>query len=292
MVGQIQRILDVPADAGKGFGVYENLHGFAGGAELSDALKENASQYYGSAGAAFVEALIGYRGKWSELGLRLKEATDRLLSSCQLKGAQGQILRAAGHFGVIALAGELATKLGVTGWASGEAERAVTVCFKAWLSKRGRGRALEDELIKAQIRRFVQEQDACFPEITRKRKSTTESSSDTEREELEHEDIEPAETEGELQDNESKFIMKDGNRLVLRKAGYSKISPDGKYWLVFPGFFRKELCKGFTVEKVEQVLFAAGWLKRDKAGKTCPRLYIPGGNQRMYLLTPKVLTGE
>lgn len=49
---------------------------------------------------------------------------------------EGQIQRAADRFAVLALAGELATAYGVTGWPEGEAIRAVGVCFELWRNQR------------------------------------------------------------------------------------------------------------------------------------------------------------
>src|SRR5690606_21184271 len=47
--------------------------------------------------------------------------------------------RAAGRFALLALAGELATDYGVTGWPEGEAIQAAAAGFNAWRSLRGRG---------------------------------------------------------------------------------------------------------------------------------------------------------
>ncbi|MEL3925754.1 RNA helicase, partial [Aeromonas enteropelogenes] len=52
-------------------------------------------------------------------------------------------------------AGELATRLGVTGWPEGEAIRAARVCIKAWLAERGHLGNKEDAATLAQVRGFV-----------------------------------------------------------------------------------------------------------------------------------------
>ena len=66
----------------------------------------------------------------------------------QAPGDAGQAKRAAARFAVLALAGELATDYGVTGWPEGEAIRAAAVGFAAWQSLRdaGRGNAERDQI--------------------------------------------------------------------------------------------------------------------------------------------------
>jgi putative DNA primase/helicase len=63
--------------------------------------------------------------------------------------------RAINRFALVAAAGELATKLGVTGWPEGEAVRAVRVCLKAWLAERGHLGNKEDEATLVQICAFI-----------------------------------------------------------------------------------------------------------------------------------------
>jgi len=56
-VGVDVRLIDLEADAGKGFGVFEDLHGSSSAAEFADALQHAALTRYGTAGRAFVEVL-------------------------------------------------------------------------------------------------------------------------------------------------------------------------------------------------------------------------------------------
>ena len=61
--GQSVRVVDVPADAGRGFGVFENLHGFADGALLSAHLRLSSEAHSGHAGRAFVECITQDRAE-------------------------------------------------------------------------------------------------------------------------------------------------------------------------------------------------------------------------------------
>jgi len=56
--GQEVRLLDLPADAGAGLGVFEQLHGHGSGASFSKVIELAACSYYGTAGPAFVQKII------------------------------------------------------------------------------------------------------------------------------------------------------------------------------------------------------------------------------------------
>ena len=53
------------------------------------------------------------------------------------EGADGQVMRALGRFGLVAAAGELAIDMGVLPWVPGEAGAAALRCFQDWVEVRG-----------------------------------------------------------------------------------------------------------------------------------------------------------
>src|SRR4029453_14062513 len=55
--GQEVRLVDVPADAGTGLGMFEDLHGAESSKAFADQLREATPRHYGHAGRAFVAAL-------------------------------------------------------------------------------------------------------------------------------------------------------------------------------------------------------------------------------------------
>jgi uncharacterized protein (DUF927 family) len=57
MAGQEARMVSLPADAGAGLGVFQQLHGRADAAALATHIKKSAKTYFGSAGRAFLQAL-------------------------------------------------------------------------------------------------------------------------------------------------------------------------------------------------------------------------------------------
>ena len=121
------RSLDVPV-SGK-FGAWNNLHGFPTGAAFSDELKRAAVTHYGRAGRAFLEKLTRDTRNFCEWLERIKA-----LRAFSDEGGEGQDKRAAARFALMALAGELATEYGITGWEEGTAINAAAEGFKGWRS--------------------------------------------------------------------------------------------------------------------------------------------------------------
>jgi hypothetical protein len=61
MDGMVARLPTLPADAGMGMKIYENLHGFNDGAELSDQIRQATIKFYGSAIRPYLEKLVEIR---------------------------------------------------------------------------------------------------------------------------------------------------------------------------------------------------------------------------------------
>lgn len=149
--GMEVRTIQIPSDTGH-HGAFEWLHGMEGGRTFADTLKANADHQHGSAFRTYVEALAGDLEAHSE---RLRAEIKRIAAELTPHGAGNQVGRAINRFALVAAAGELATRLGVTGWPEGEALRAVRVCLKAWLAERGHLGNHEEAAILAQVRKFV-----------------------------------------------------------------------------------------------------------------------------------------
>ncbi|MTD33444.1 hypothetical protein [Paludibacterium denitrificans] len=64
-------------------------------------------------------------------------------------GAAEEVGRVAARFALVAFAGELATRYGVTGWQAGEAFRAARRCFREWLAENNTGQAADDRALFA-----------------------------------------------------------------------------------------------------------------------------------------------
>ena len=130
--GQSVRLLDIPA--ARKFGAWDELHGFTSGTTFSDALKRSAVTHHGHAGRAFLEQLTRDGRDFCELLERIKA-----LPNFAAEDGEGQDKRSAGRFALFALAGEIATEYGLTGWPEGEAIKAAAEGFELWRTMRGRG---------------------------------------------------------------------------------------------------------------------------------------------------------
>jgi putative DNA primase/helicase len=146
--GQSVRLLDVPA--ARRFGLWDELHGIPSGAALSDAIKDAAKAQHGHAGRAFLERLT--HDTWN-FSAKLEEFKG--LPMFAADGGEGQDKRAAARFGLIGMAGELATEYGLTRWPEGAAMRAAGEGFKLWLSMRGKGND-ERRQIAEQVSAFIE----------------------------------------------------------------------------------------------------------------------------------------
>jgi uncharacterized protein (DUF927 family) len=132
--GQEIRMCDVPADAGKGFGLFEKLNGAATPAEMATELRTAALRFYGAPIRSFLPALIG-----SEWQARVEQCRNTFRASVrELYGdVSSETSRAIARFSIVAAAGELASEIGTTGWPAGEATGATLVCFSAWFREKG-----------------------------------------------------------------------------------------------------------------------------------------------------------
>lgn len=150
--GQEIRLADLDADAGKGFGLFENLHGRADGAALARELAEATSRHHGTAAPAFLSALVA---ELDQVPAVIEAVRRAWLNRHLPAGASGQAHRVAGRFALIGAAGEIATGYGLTGWPKGTALEAAAVCFRAWTDGRGGAGNREPAAMLDQVRRFL-----------------------------------------------------------------------------------------------------------------------------------------
>ncbi|MCV6588506.1 MAG: DUF927 domain-containing protein [Marinobacterium sp.] len=151
--GHEVRIIDLPADAGAGYGLFEELHGQTDGAHLSRLLVEQSKQFNGQPARAFLAQLAAHK----EEAIRLVDDTrQHFLTLVAPAAADGQVKRVADRFALIAAGGELASGWKITGWPQGAATDAAETCFQSWLDNRGTSGSLEDKQALEQVRGFFQ----------------------------------------------------------------------------------------------------------------------------------------
>ncbi|MFC7433590.1 DUF927 domain-containing protein [Hydrogenophaga bisanensis] len=151
--GQEVRMADIPADAGRGMGAFENLHDREGGADFARHITGQAGSVYGATGRAWLQHLTEHT---DGLKARIRDAAARLAAQIVPEAAGGQVERVGARFALVGAAGELATAAGLTGWPEGEAQRAARECFNAWLAARGGTGNGEVSAMLRQVRRFLE----------------------------------------------------------------------------------------------------------------------------------------
>jgi putative DNA primase/helicase len=137
--GQLVRLLNIPA--ARKFGVFDDLHDFAGGREMADHFKTECAKHYGHAGIKFIEYII-QQGN-SDFGGTLAKIEQ------QFPPTDGQAARAASRFALYAMAGELAIEAGIVPWKQGSALDACKVMFEQWLQMRGDGATEHKQILQA-----------------------------------------------------------------------------------------------------------------------------------------------
>lgn len=155
--GQEVRLADVPADAGAGCGLFEELHGAEGARTFAEQLGQATREQYGTAAPAFLAFLADRLRRDPECGAELRAEADGLVRAwlADWPEVNGQVSSVARRFALVAVAGELAGEAKLTGWVKGEAAEAARACFRAWLGERGTLGAREDQQAVQQLAGFI-----------------------------------------------------------------------------------------------------------------------------------------
>lgn len=145
------RMVQIPSDTGK-YGAFENLHGFEGGKEFAEYLEQSCRQYHG---APFRDWLRWIAGNLAGITARAKAMKKEYERTLLPTDSGNQVGRIVDRFALLAVAGELATEAGITGWKPGEAYNAARNCLNAWLKDRGHAANQEEVDALEKVRRFI-----------------------------------------------------------------------------------------------------------------------------------------
>jgi uncharacterized protein (DUF927 family) len=151
--GQEVRFVNIESNAGAGYGLFEELHGFKGGAAFSKYLVECSKRYYGTAIRAFLKHLI--EGT-SLIRREARNFVKNFIAKYVPANAGGEVGRVANRFALAAYAGEFASSQGITGWAEGASSAAAAQLFSEWIESRGTIGSSEAELAVKQVRAFLE----------------------------------------------------------------------------------------------------------------------------------------
>ncbi|RFC35299.1 MAG: Uncharcterized protein, DUF927 family [Candidatus Nitrotoga sp. SPKER] len=274
--GQDVRMADIPADAGKGLGLFENLHGYADGKAFANRIEYLAKINYGASGDAWLVALTA---NTETLKAKVRPRIDALATKMIPKNSSGQVGRVATRFALVGVAGEIATEMGLTGWPVGESKRSAIICFNAWLEARGDQGDGEIIAMLRKVRRFL-------------------------------------ETNGESRfsmwhrvgdDNAPKTLLKAGVRRMVNAHGEpikSNNHPAAEYaekmsliqveevsfeYFILPETFRSEVCQSFDYKAVCRALLDHGCLLPGNGRTFDCKQRLPGiGNVWVYRIPPAI----
>jgi putative DNA primase/helicase len=151
--GQLLRMLDIPADRGLGFGVFDSGGSECDAAALARSINCAASKAYGAAGPEFVRRILAER----VTGDDVRAMVGGFVRDECPAGADGQVERVAHRLGLFAAAGELATVFDLTGWREGEAREATAWALKAWLGNRGGVEPAEVRAVIGQVQLYFEQ---------------------------------------------------------------------------------------------------------------------------------------
>lgn len=279
--GQEVRMIDVPGDAGRGLGVFEELHDAGEAGNFAEQLKRAALAQYGTAGPAFVAWVAEKLRKeddWCErmVAPRIGDFLEEYLP----EGADGQVRSVARRLAVIAIGGELATQAGITGWPARAAWEAGGACFAAWLDERGSATGREELAAVSQVRGFIEKHGQARFEIFPDRGSD-EASADPARE------------------GGGPVGPPVERRVVMNRAGWRRWSADpsqrggGVWTYLFNSTGWKEALEGINLRAAGQILHAAGYLLSAQGGKWSKTVDVPGhGVGRFYVVSADILAGD
>ncbi|RHZ98855.1 DUF927 domain-containing protein [Cereibacter sphaeroides] len=262
MAGQEVRIVDIVADAGRGMGLFEDLHSFKTADAFARHLKAATAKHHGHAAIAFLEELVPkvkvYRERAAAFVKGFHEA------HCP-PGADGQVSRVLARFALVTAAGELATEFGVLPWQAGDASHGAAVCFEAWMRGRGGSGAAEDREAVALVRRFIEAHGSSR--------------------------FEPM---GALAPKDGQ-----GNPLetrIINRVGFVRLADgaEGAREYIFMPEAWKEVCAGHDPSRVAKVLAERGFLRPGNDGKTSRPVRLPGGTKatRCYVVANDILNDD
>jgi len=251
--GQQVRVVDLPADAGAGHGMFEQLHGFANGDALARHLRLATSRVYGKPCRAFIPNLVDHpRRAGDQAAGYARECVEEWCPA----GTSGQVLRVAARFGLVAAAGEMAARWGVAPWPTQAATSGAKKCFDDWLAERGGTEPAEVREAITAVRRFIEQHGASR--------------------------FEPAGT----------YADPEKDPRIVNRVGFRRPDGSGgTEYLVLPESWRSEVCSGLDPVAAAKVLADRGMLARGSDGKLQDRQRVPGFANpiRCYRLTSKVL---
>ena len=246
-LGQEIRLIEIDIDQSQ-YGVFDCIDFAEDGAKQSSLINERVKEVYGVAGLEWLRYLTQNKTERIQQAKYLFEQYQTTLTADH---TQGHISRVASSFALVAVAGELATVAGITGWQNGLAFKSAQQVFNVWLNNfEYQGDYAEREML-SQVKAFFEAHGSSRFEC----------------------------------------ITPDPDRpeRINNRMGYWKIDSGEKKYLVYTEQFKNEICKGLDSRKVASVLAKNGWIEHD-VNKFTKATRMPDSSKttRVYLFNEKM----
>ena len=231
-LGQEIRLIDIDIDQSE-HGLFDQIDFAEDGAKQSRLLVEHSNQSYGVAGMAWLKYLTHDKKRVIEQAKQmLQQYSKELIAQHQ----EGHVIRVATAFALVAVAGELATQAGITGWQTGTAFKAVKTAFNEWVNN-------FEYVGDYQSKEYILHVKAFF--------EANESS-------------------------RFEAVTPDPDHMekIINRVGYWKIENGEKIFFVLPEQFKNEVCKGYDYRKIAKSLLLHDLLEHD-TGKTSKTVRLP-----------------
>lgn len=150
--GQEIRLADIPADAGAGMGLFENIHDASSSAVFAESLAESTTKFHGELGIAWLSHLVEHRANLIHL---IRPMLQKMVTHMLEPESAGQIARVARRFALVGVAGEIATAAKLVEWQKGQSSTAAIACFSAWREAFGDTGNREDRALIDRLRAFM-----------------------------------------------------------------------------------------------------------------------------------------
>jgi uncharacterized protein (DUF927 family) len=256
--GQEVRLVNIEADAGKGYGLFEELHRFTDASLFAKHLIDASRNYYGAAIRDFLKRLVTTPDL---ITMRARAFIDRFVADKVTKQASGEVLRVARRFGLIAFAGKLASSYGITGWDEEESVKAAKKLFDEWIAQRGTHGSSDEEAAIRQVRAFIELHGAS--------RFQSEQPAQDQRQSLEV------------------------STRIHNRAGFKLTTDDGIEYCILPETFRNEVCRGFDYRQIAQALAEKGYLKKDEGNHLTVKRTLPElGKIRVFVVKSNIFSGD
>lgn len=264
--GQEVRILSLPIGRGADLGVIEELHGAQSAARFAEEFRRATMETYGHAGRAFVEALIANPALIEDA----LERSEAFIARATLATDTGQVRRACWKFALPAVAGELATELGILPWPKGAARNAAILLFESWAATFGRSEEREARAAVDHVRHCLEQYgNTAFWRLTRQ-----------------DDDVDAGTEPGGSRSGEGRAITQLGYRW--------KDSTEGELFLIPRSTLAKNVSPGRDPTSVARALHDAGFLVCNDVGRAGKKRYryrvrVNGLRMDFYAVSARIL---